>query len=495
MSKTPELNNIKIVLNRNLEKKKIKEFTKLNNQHFNLDNKMSYFAEYEYNDNLITQHTDDYRTNNNFINAFLDAYNFHKTIKIRPDDIKLQILMIIATCINNNAEKYRHIFVDHKDKKELVLINSHFDADYFTQMFGKLLKKSIKNPEFAKHYTSSFTTTNRIIKNVNNITLMNTLKEYFSFTMILECGIPAVILDGTLKDWIHLKNTYEYFKGILIDSELKDWFRHFDKIMNLFIMMSELQNNNNNNNNNYEVEATQYIKDMFDRIITYIPQGSGNGKILGGWIRLFSPYHNNKIICGLDKELLMFDLTKKEPTNKNYYKWQDEMKDFYLGGGWGEMNTSFITTPAKLINYDSSEYKVEFYSGIFNPKLLIDNNGDEIICMNIGYVLREDQEYRNKLDKDSYILNGVKVNEVRGSLEIPRILRKETKDILKCFDTWIYNYYGVDPEEEKLKEYYLNNGVSKIKAVYSYKLSIPEKFRDKVDEIIQLFSCHRVKYY
>lgn len=43
------------------------------------------------------------------------------------------------------------------------------------------------------------------------------------------------------------------------------------------------------------------------------------------------------------------------------------------------MFSSFITTPAILIDYDETEYKVEFYSGFFKPHF---TDSDEI-CMNI----------------------------------------------------------------------------------------------------------------
>jgi hypothetical protein len=46
---------------------------------------------------------------------------------------------------------------------------------------------------------------------------MNALKEYFSFEMILSCGIPAVIMEGTQADWQKLKEFYEYFKNFLKD--------------------------------------------------------------------------------------------------------------------------------------------------------------------------------------------------------------------------------------------------------------------------------------
>ena len=480
--------SLKIELDNTLEQKDIKNFTELNiKSELDLQTPDNYFSQYEYANKLIDRQND-YRTQNNFVNAFLDAYNFHKTLKIRPDDIKLQILTIISICVNNNPEKFRSYFVDFEEKKELIVKSTIFSADYFCKKFADLLEENIKDKEFATHYTTRFTTTNQIISTVNNITLMNTLKEYFSYTMMLECGIPSVILEGNDEDWNQLNESYLFFKKIFCETELKDWFRHFDKIMELFMIMRK-------------GESTNYIKEMWKRVISYIPQGSGGDKILGGWVRLFVPYNgNNKIIRGLNKDIPCLDLTKSEPIKKDYYKWQDDMKQFYLGAGWGEIFSSFITTPAILIDYDSTEYKVEFYSGFFQPHF---TDSDEI-CMNIGYIIREDQQVKKNNLKKMYQTKGVNITD-RDSLEIPKCLQKNISEILSVFDSCFYNYYGIDPEEEARKEFYLNEGVKQIetknKNTNTYKYNeylIPSKFKDNqvaIDEIKELFHIYKVDFY
>ena len=271
--------SVKLVLDNTLKHKNIDKFTTLNPKcELDLSTPENYYSKYEHSERLLdritSENNDDsysYRTQNNFINAFLDAYNRHKTLVIRPDDIKLQILTIISICVNNNSEKFRSYFVDHEGKKDLIVKSAEFNADYFCNKFAELLEENIKDKDFAKHYQTKFTTTNQIISTVNNITLMNTLKEYFSFTMICECGIPSVVLDGTDDDWVKLNDTYQYMKSIFIDTELRPWFRHFDKIMDLFLQMRK-------------GESTEYIKEMWKRVISYIPQGSGGDKILGGWV-------------------------------------------------------------------------------------------------------------------------------------------------------------------------------------------------------------------
>jgi len=471
--------SVKLILDNTLEYKNVDKFLSLNpKDELDINTPDNYFSKYEHSEKLIYSN----ETQNNFINTFLHAYNHHKTLVIRPDDIKLQILTIISICVNNNSEIFRSYFVDHEGKKNLTVKSASFNADYFCNKFAELLEENIKDKDFAKHYQTKFTTTNQIISTVNNITLMNTLKEYFSFTMILECGIPSVVLSGTDDDWVKLNETYEYMKSIFIDTELRPWFRHFDKIMDLFLQMRK-------------GESTEYIKEMWKRVISYIPQGSGGDKILGGWVRLFVPYNGkNKIINNLEKDIPCFDLTKHEPKMMNYYKWQDEMKTFYFGGDWGEMFSSFITTPATLIYYDHIiEYKVEFYSGFFQPHL---SETDEI-CFNIGYMLREDQQLKKDNLRKYYKSMGVTIKH-KFSLEVPRSLQKKISEILDVFDVCCYNYVGVDPEEEERKEYYIKEGVQKIKAVYSYKYKIPSKFKDdteKIEEIKKLFEIYRPDFY
>ena len=190
-------------------------------------------------------------THIHLINAFSTAYNNHLPLRLRPDDILMALQMIIATCINNNSEKMRHLFVEHMGKIKLSAERSHFDLNYFCNQFKLLMQENIKNPEFITKYTTSFTTTSILHSTISNMFLMNSLKEYFLFEMILGCGIPSVILKGTQEDWLQLKNFYEYFKNFLKDTELR-------------LLQEECI-----------VEATNKMKKLWERVISFVPQGSG----------------------------------------------------------------------------------------------------------------------------------------------------------------------------------------------------------------------------
>jgi hypothetical protein len=472
---------VKVILSNSLDFHEINNFCANANQiELNISNPDLYYAEFEKNKKLIKE-TGRYNTSNNFINAFLHAYNSHKIIRIRPDDIKLQLLMVISTFINNNVEHMKNFFVEHNEKNKLILKSTEFNAEYFCRKFSELLEQNIKCPEFAQHYKSKFSTSNRIIQTVNNITLMNTLKEYFSYNMILGCGIPGIILDGSQEDWTQLKLLYEYFKSITIDSELKDWYTHFDIIFNMFIELRMLQESGVID----EMSVPNNYKELFKRVISYIPQGSGDDQILGGWIRLFCPYSNsNKIIKGLDKSIQCLDITTSPPIQNNidYYSWQNKMNLYYLGCEWNDISTSFITTPAKLIMDDGTVFEVEFYSGFFQPHL---NESNEIM-MNIGYILRENKEIKKEKIREYYLEKGV-IGKEHGYLTVPKTLKPQIRTILDVFSAYSYCFYGIDAEQEEQKKQYFENGVEMVKIKFGYKYNVPEKFKNEKEKIMKAF--------
>lgn len=440
-----------------------------------LTNPSMYYSQYEYNKKLVKGDT-----HNNLINTFLTSYNAHIPLRIRPDDIQLAIQSAIATCINNNAEKIRHLFVEHEGKMKLSVENNVFDIDYFCRTFKNMMQQNIKNPEFIDKFTTKYSTTTQLISTVSNIMLMNTLKEYFSFEMILSCGIPSVIMEGTQEDWNLLKTFYDYFKNFLVDTELKVWFPHFDIIMNMFIEMRMLKDTG-------EVDATSDIKELWKRVISYVPQGSGGDTILGGWVRLLVPYSSHNQLIGFEKEIKCLNIKNCEPEQSgNYYKYQDILADYYFASGWNSMQTSFITTPANLIDYDGKEYSVEFYCGFFSPVI----NDDNSVSTNIGIIVRENQEELNEREQKKYSELGV-IREKYGNLTIPALLYNDASKIAKLFNSCRWSYYV--PDKENRTKYYIDNGViytqnKETKRYYDkVNLKIPEKFRNNIKEICICF--------
>ncbi len=469
----------KIILDTSLEQKSYsKEFDKLENKH-NLDfeNKDLYYSSYEHTDNLTVE-----STCNEFINTFITAYNQHLPLKIRPDDIHLSLQLIFSTYINNNAEELRDMFVEHSGKINLEVKSLIFDINYFCETFKKLMDSNLKNKEFCSIFTQNYSTSNVISKTVSNMMLMNSLKEYFSFEMILGCGIPYVILDGTTEDWIRVNEFYKYMKTLFKDSELKTWFTHFDIIMDMFMEMKSLEDN---------TEAPFRIKELWKRVISYVPQGSGGDTILGGWVRLFVPYSSQNKLIKFPKSIDCLDITKNVPSElkMDYYCYQDILKEYYIASGWNSMQYGSVLTEAVLTVY-GEKYEIEINSGFFKPHITDDN----IVCFNIGYNIKENKNILNEEKKKYYLENGVILRD-NVFLDIPRKFKSEKNEILKYFDCYGYSLYGEDSKiQTKRKQFFYDNGLYTEKTKFVERYVAPIELKEYETELKELFEIHTIKF-
>jgi len=144
------------------------------------------------------------------LSTVLDAYNEHFILRTGPDDWWATIITTVSLAIDNNAKKneVRKFFVTHEGKKTLsVKVGpSIYGVDYswfFDQMSDKI-RENIKIPGYVDNMEPDFTTSTGINRIVSQIMLMNSVQEYFAYSMVLGCGIPYVDMKGTEEDWIKL---------------------------------------------------------------------------------------------------------------------------------------------------------------------------------------------------------------------------------------------------------------------------------------------------
>ncbi|CAF3943558.1 unnamed protein product [Adineta steineri] len=72
--------------------------------------------------------------------AYLNAYNSHEDIVLSPDDLWLMITIYIAKYANDNAEKLRHLLVNHDGKIKLTIEQVQPDPESWTQVTGWFLQ-------------------------------------------------------------------------------------------------------------------------------------------------------------------------------------------------------------------------------------------------------------------------------------------------------------------------------------------------------------------
>ena len=307
--------------------------------------------------------------------SFLFAYDTHKTLKLKPDDIQYVIMETFSIFIDKHSEQFRYFFVEHEGKKELKIDILKLDIEHIVELIVNEINKNIKDKEFMDIITTKYTTTTPINNVVNNILIMNTFKKYFEYMCELSCGIPSIILDGTYYDWIKLYKLYNEIKKFtkkIGETELDNWFSVMDYIMYMFVDIARLANEhliNNPQSTKYD-DIPIYYKTMWAKVICTVPFGSGGQKGISGWASMFCPYDDENNVIKINKILTPdnyydFNYFNRQINNFNVIKW---------------CRKSITKVPLKLILY-GAEYSCELVSGIYHPTV---NNDIVIITYYYG---------------------------------------------------------------------------------------------------------------
>ena len=150
-----------------------------------------------------------YANDEGFVGAAIKAYNEHLHLTIRPDDVWIAILTQLSFYINGHAEELRNLFVEHDGQKELKIEVQKQVPGSFEECISKmseLIKREIADPSFRNWVMPTFSTTTDTDRTVCSVVLMGTLKNYFTYTFVLLCGIPSVTLLGDKADWELLRS-------------------------------------------------------------------------------------------------------------------------------------------------------------------------------------------------------------------------------------------------------------------------------------------------
>ncbi len=173
--------------------------------------------------------------------CILRCYSEHRPLVLSPDTIWLVINQAIASHINNNAEKYRHLVVYHGGKKELeatasddILKGTPNWGSIFDQFYSQIEENT--KGDIASNMMCDFTTTDSVCKIASSITLMDAMKSYFDYSICYRiCGIPNITLTGTPEDWKGIARKIEILKMF----DLEWWYEYLAPVINEFVAASE----------------------------------------------------------------------------------------------------------------------------------------------------------------------------------------------------------------------------------------------------------------
>ena len=212
-----------------------------------------------------------------FFDGMYHAYAEHRPFTLSPDMIWLLIMQGFSQHINNNHEELRKLFVQHAGKMTLLVRNDKINLadpdspweEVFPEFTAQIEKYT--GAQGLKDFTADFSTTTPITRMASQITLMDAMKKYFEYlVMIVGCGIPSITLEGTPADW---KNVLEKTKR-LEKYKLDWWTKELVPILQEFVNASEKKVN----------------KDFWRNMFKYRINGIYQSKAIDGWFIKFFPY-------------------------------------------------------------------------------------------------------------------------------------------------------------------------------------------------------------
>jgi hypothetical protein len=333
-------------------------------------------------------------TKNDFFNSVLHAYNNHIPLGISVDDISLAIGSTVAKYIDLNTDVCRKIFchMNDKDEKEekggmsnrkksksearktadkIDLVVEKFGASWeeFIDLMNVEIKKSLTEDgaKILSALVNDYSISTPVSLTVSQIQIMSAVKTYCNYGFMMGCGMREVVLFGTTQDWEKLAAKYNKLKVLL--PGLGWWYKWMDIIIDMLVNMRKLSTSSGGSMV-MEKDVPQEYKEIWKRVATFCPQGSGGQTHLGGWIHMLAPYSSAGHPIVNENTAIYSPLmpTKIPPIltdQSDYYGYQDMMHEFYFGRDWGEV--SKLISTANVDTDFAGKVTVEsgFYGGVY----------------------------------------------------------------------------------------------------------------------------------
>ena len=252
-----------------------------------------------------------------FLAGILTAYKEHRPFVLSPDIVWLLISQGFARHISNNSEEFRKQIVNFDKKKTLTVVsreitigntNSDWESVFpqFTNQISDYTGKELTNI-----LVSDFTTTTPTTRIVSEITVMETVKAYFDYKVLMVgCGIPKITIEGTVNDWEKVLEKTKYISKY----KLKWWTDELQPILKQII---ETKKGN---------LKTSFWMGM---VKAHTQKKYGSPTTIDGWIIKFFPYTKEgkksglKPITKIDNlapELVKVPFIFEDLTNNKSYK-------------------------------------------------------------------------------------------------------------------------------------------------------------------------------
>eukprot|EP00551_Chaetoceros_affinis_P015624 CAMPEP_0203711866 /NCGR_PEP_ID=MMETSP0091-20130426/69739_1 /ASSEMBLY_ACC=CAM_ASM_001089 /TAXON_ID=426623 /ORGANISM="Chaetoceros affinis, Strain CCMP159" /LENGTH=471 /DNA_ID=CAMNT_0050589817 /DNA_START=657 /DNA_END=2073 /DNA_ORIENTATION=- len=325
---------------------------------------------------------------NAFLVSCVTAFAQHLPLGLSPDHIWTLITYTFAKHVDKHAEELRHKFVKHEGKKLLKVVTPA--TFQMSQMDDPDSGATIKEweefvfPEFSKQIKNhigeqthsllveDFTTSTAASRASNEIVLMSTMKNYFNYKAVTECGIPNIMkfamstmknyfsykmrtlcgipnitLLGTEEDWASLRNRTEALGKLMKEDFTLYWMPLVLPILDEFVASYR-----GNVNHGFWQSMVKLRNNGMD---------SGFQSFISGWIQILFPYFADGYLN-----------TSLQPWEKMYFN-GPEPEDF---------PKNIISSAPVLWDYWGTEFQMNFHAGM---TAVSQNDADGMLFPKIGW--------------------------------------------------------------------------------------------------------------
>lgn len=180
-----------------------------------------------------------------FIQTLHASFDRHRPFSFSPDHIWYIICYEIATHVKQNSEKYRELFTTSKNKENMLVYEDDFiydknylynnDWNHAINSFKKEINQKVPK-DIQDLMLIDFSTSTNITKLSILSIFMDSIQNYYTFTVKTKCGIPRILVTGDITDWEKIIKKVESLQKVFPDLS-----KYFDNlIVTLKILVEKL---------------------------------------------------------------------------------------------------------------------------------------------------------------------------------------------------------------------------------------------------------------
>lgn len=209
---------------------------------------------------------------NGFVNTVMEAFNNHRGLIIRPDDVWLAILMQFSCFVNAGRTDDEELLINLRENLYAK------DPSIMAEHMLDLIREKVPHWEQQEWLTSSFTTSTTADTTACAMATIAAVDwDWVETPSTLRhgnhCGIARVTLEGTKRDWENMLMRLEKLKDYGIPAIA--WYHHLRPVINRF---AEAYDNPNSPEN----------LEFWNKVIIY--DDTTESPLLTGWITAFCTF-------------------------------------------------------------------------------------------------------------------------------------------------------------------------------------------------------------